>query len=160
MTRGSILPPDPLLDPARDQLPEWARYLDVDADLAIEVETAAGKRATGRLTGHGHRLRLELDRPELLTGTTDRSAIAAVAAQLARADLRAEFHGPRGRIAVVDPAHNGRVAALLTGSPHLRIDRPGWSLAARTATPTTLAAIAGTVAVLFAAASVIRRFRS
>jgi hypothetical protein len=70
-------------------LPEWTRYLDVDADLSIEVETGAGKRATGRLTGHGHRLRLELDRPELLTGTTDRSAIAAVAAQLARAHLRA-----------------------------------------------------------------------
>jgi len=83
-----------------------------------------------------------------------------VAAQLARAHLRAELHGPRGRIAVVGPTHNGRAAALLTGSPHVRIDRSGWALAARTSAPTTLAAIAGSVAVLFAAASVIRRFRS
>jgi hypothetical protein len=150
VTAGSILPPDT----------EWTQYLDVDADLAIEVETGAGEHTTGRLTGHGHRLRLELDRPELLAGTTDRSAIAAVAGQLARAHLRAELHGPRGRIAVVDPAHKSRVAALLTGSPHITIDRSGWALAARTVGPTTLAAVAGGVVALLACAAVIRRARS
>lgn len=160
MTRGSIRPPDPLLDPALVHVPEWTRYLDVDADLVIEVETGTGERATGRLTGHGDRLRLELDHPELLTGTTDRSAIAALGAQLARAHLRAEFHGPRGRIAFVDPAQKSRVAAVLTGSPHIGIDRAGWALAARAVSPTTLAAVAGSVAALLATAAIIRRFRS
>ena len=108
-----------------EQSPEWTRYLAVDADLDIEVDTAAGEHVTGRLTGHGHRLRLEFDRPELLAETTDRSTLTAVAAQLVRAQLRAELHGPRGRIAVVDPAHTSRVAALLTGSPHISVDRSG-----------------------------------
>ena len=159
MTAGS----DPVLDLAREQPPEWTRYLAVDADLDIEVDTAAGEHATGRLTGHGHRLRLEFDRPELLAETTDRCTLTAVAAQLVRAQLRAELHGPRGRIAVVDPAHTGRVAALLTGSPHITVDRRGWALAARTMAPATIAVAvaAGVVAVavtaLLAAAAVIRR---
>ena len=106
------------------------------------MDTAAGEHATGRLTGHGHRLRLEFDRPEILTETTDRSMVTAVAAQLVSAHLRAELHGPRGRIAVVDPAHTSRVAALLTGSPHITVDRLGWALAARTVASTTVAAVA------------------
>jgi hypothetical protein len=158
VTRGSVLPPDP----ARDQSPDWTRYLAVDADLAIEVDTAAGEHTTGRLTGHGHRLRLELDRPEILTEATGRSTITAVAARLVSADLRAELHGPRGRIAVVDPAHTSRVAALLTGSPHITVDRQGWALAARTVAPTTVAAVAvGATALLAAAvAAIVRRHRS
>ncbi len=157
MTAGS----DPLLGLVQDQSPEWTRYLAVDADLDIEVDTAAGEHATGRLTGHGHRLRLEFDRPELLAETTDRSTLTAVAAQLVRAQLRAELHGPRGRIAVVDPAPTSRVAALLTGSPHISIDRSGWALAARKMAPATVAVAVGVVAVavtaLLAAAAVVRR---
>jgi len=154
VTAGS----DPVLDLAREQPPEWTRYLAVDADLDIEVDTAAGEHATGRLTGHGHRLRLEFDRPELLAETTDRSTLTAVAAQLVRAQLRAELHRPRGRIAVVDPAHTSRVAALLTGSPHISIDRPGWALAARKMAPATVAVgvVAVAVTALLAAAAVVR----
>jgi hypothetical protein len=160
VTRGSALPPDPLLDPARDQSPDWTRYIAVDADLEIDVETAAGEHATGRLTGHGHRLRLEFDRPEILREATDRSTLTAVAAQLIRAHLRAELHGPRGRIAVVDPAHKSRVAALLIGSPHVTIDRPGWALAARTVAPTAAAVIAVGVTALLTAAAILHRRRS
>ncbi len=158
MTTGS----DPLLGRVQDQPPEWTRYLAVDADLDIEVDTAAGEHATGRLTGNGHRLRLEFDRPETLTETTDRSTLTAVAAQLVRAQLYAELHGPRGRIAVVDPAHTSRVAALLTGSPHISIDRPGWALAARKMAPVTIAVtvVAVAVAALLAVAAVPRRRRS
>ncbi len=160
MTRGAILPAGALPDPAPDHAPDWTRYLEVDADLAVEMETDTGERTTGRLTGQGHRLRLELDRPELLAGTADRSVVAAVAAQLARAHLRAELHGPRGRIALVDPAHRSRVAALLTGSPHIRIDRPGWALAARAVTRTAIVAAGLGVTALFAVAAIVRHRRS
>jgi hypothetical protein len=162
VTRGPVLPPDPLLDPARNQSSDWTRYLALDADLAIEVDTAAGEHTTGRLTGHGHRLRLEFDRPEILTETTGRSMVTAAAAQLVSAHLRAELHGPRGRIAVVDPAHTSRVAALLTGSPHITVDRLGWALAARTVASTTVAAVAvGATALLaVAVAAIVRRRRS
>ena len=162
MTRGSVLPPDPALNQSSD----WTRYLavdadlTVDADLAIEVDTAAGQHTTGRLTGHGHRLRLEFDRPEILTETTGRSMVTAVAAQLVSAHLRAELHGPRGRIAVVDPAHTSRVAALLTGSPHITVDRLGWALAARTVASTTVAAVAVGATALLAVAAIVRRRRS
>jgi hypothetical protein len=157
VTRGSVLPPDPFLDPSRDQSPDWTRYLAVDADLGIEVATAAGERTSGRLTGHGHRLRLDVDRPEILTGTTGRSTVSAVAAQLVRAHLRAELHGPRGRIAAVDSTRESRVSAVLTGSPHITIDRLGWALAARTVAPTIIAAVGIGGTALLAAAIVHRR---
>ncbi len=160
MTAGSLVPSDPPLDRARDQSPDWTRYLAVDADLDVEVDTAEGEHVTGRLTSLGHRLRLELDRPEMLMGTADRSTVTAVAAQLAKAQLRAELHGPRGRIAVVDPTHTSRVAALLTGSPHITIDRQGWALVTRTLAPTPIAAVAMGVTALLAAAAVVRRRRS
>jgi len=126
------------------------------------VDTAAGEHTTGRLTGHRHRLRLEFDRPEILTETTGRSTVSAVVAQLVSAHLRPELHGPRGRIAVVDPAHTSRIAALLTGSPHITVDRLGWALAARTVASTTAAAVAvGATALLaVAVAAVVRRRRS
>lgn len=138
----------------------WKRYLAVDADLDVEVETPAGERSTGRLTANGHRLRLELDRPELLAGTTSRSAVSAVAAQLVAAQLHGELHGPRGRIAAVDPDHTGRIAALLTGSPHITIDRLGWALAARRAAPATLATVAMGITALLAVSAILRRARS
>ena len=154
------MPPAPNLESARDSSPDWRRYLAVDADLDIEVATATGEHTTGRLTSNGHRLRLDVDRPEILTGTTRRLTVAAVAAQLVEVHLRAELHGPHGRIAVLDPARTSRVSALLTGSPHIAIDRPGWALAARTMAPTTIAAFAGGVAALLVAATIIRRRRS
>jgi hypothetical protein len=156
VTKGSVLPPDP----ARHQSSDWTRYVALDADLAIEVDTAAGEHTTGRLTGHGDRLRLQFDRPEILTETTGRSMVTAVAAQLVSAHLHAELHGPRGRIAVVDPDHTSRVAALLTGSPHITVDRLGWALAARTMASTTVAAVAvGATALLAVAVAAVVRHR-
>ena len=126
MTTGS----DPLLDLVQDQSPEWTRYLAVDADLDIEVDTAAGEHATGRLTGHGHRLRLEFDRPELLAETTDRSTLTAVAAQLVRLSSAPSCTGPgpdRGRgsgphepgrcLAHRQPAHQHRPVGVGTRGP-------------------------------------------
>ena len=155
MTAEPLRPPDP-----PQAFPDWRRYLAVDADLAIEVDNAAGEHATGRLTSNGHRLRLEFDRPEILTGTADRSTVGVVTAQLARAQLHAELHGPSGRIARVDPDRTSRVSGLLTGSPYLVLDRPGWVLAARTAAPATAAVTAVAAAVIVSAVALVRRRRS
>jgi hypothetical protein len=163
VTTGSARPPDALVDPTRARAPEWMRHLAVDADLDLAVDTAAGEHCGGRLTGHGHRLRLEFDRPELLVETADRSTVRAVVAQLIRARLRAELYGPGGRIAVVDPAHESRLAALLLGSAHIRMDRRGWALAARAVTPTATTMVAvgvvAAAAALLAGALVIGRRR-
>src|SRR5690349_9788966 len=117
------------------------RHLAVDADLDLAVDAAAGEHGGGRLTGHGHRLRLEFDRPEMLVETADRATLRAVVAQLTRAQLRAELYGPGGRIAVVDPAHESssrpcswaaRTSAWTAGGGHSRHARwpprpPPWS---------------------------------
>jgi hypothetical protein len=157
VTGRSVLPPGPRFDLPGDPSLEWTRYLAVDADLEIRIDTAAGEHATGRLTGHGHRLRLDLDRPEVLIPPAGRTAVTALASQLTLAHLRAELYGPRGRIAAINPARTSRVARVLTGSPHITVDRLGWALVARTAAPTIITvAVAGATALL-AAALLIRR---
>lgn len=96
-------------------------YLEIEADLGIEVDTASG-HTCGRLTGEGRHLVLQLDQPEVLTGTTGRAALAALATRLAQARIGVEVHGPHGRIATLDPDRTSRVAAWVTGSPHIVLD--------------------------------------
>ena len=108
----------------------WMGHLLVDADLDVEIDSGAGGLAVGRLTGSGHRLRLQVDHPEVLAAAAGRSVVAGLAAGLAQAGISAELHGPRGRIAHVDPGRTSRIGALVTGSSHVGIDPAAWALAA------------------------------
>ncbi len=128
--------------------------LALDADLEIEVDAGAAGHAVGRLTGTGRRLHLQVDHPEILAAATGRSVVAVVAAELARAGISAELHGPRGRIAHLDPRRTSRLGALVTGSPHVGIDAAAWSVAgdlARRALPPgrVVAALAGVAVAAF-----------
>jgi len=125
----------------------------VEADLTVEIDGGADGRAWGRLTGDGQRLRLVVDRPEVLTGSTGRSTVRALAARLADLGLHVEVQGPRGRIATLDPARNSRLSALVVGSPHIAFEPGAWPLALRTGAPwlsRRRAAVALSVAVVAA----------
>ncbi|HEY0811682.1 MAG TPA: hypothetical protein VGE11_00255 [Pseudonocardia sp.] len=127
-----MTPSSPALPPLDGR---GAPAFDVEADLTVEVDGGADGHAWGRLTGDGRRLRLVVDRPEVLTGSTGRGMVRAVAARLAALDLHVEVHGPRGRIATLDPARNSRLSALVVGSPHIAFAPAAWPLALRTGTP-------------------------
>lgn len=123
--------------------PGWG----IDADLAISVDDGAGATATGRLTGHGQQLHLRMDRPEVLIGAAGRRTGAALAGQVAATGIRAELHGPRGRVAVLDPGRTSRVGAVVLGNRHLRVDPAGWGVLARSVVSPRRALLAGAAAV-------------
>lgn len=136
--------------------------LTVDGDLEIDVDPGTGRHAVGRLTGNGRHLHLQVDHPEILAAATGRRVVAVVAAGLAEAGISAELHGPHGRVAHVDPYRTSRFGAVVTGSPHVGVDRAAWAIAvgvASRAVPAgrVLAVLAGAVAV---AAVVVRRRRT
>lgn len=146
-----------------DRLGAWVGQLAVEADLSIDFRTHTDELATGRLTGSGQHLRLDLDRPELLVGElgpalvgVGRSRVGGLTDQLAQARVNVELHGPRGRLAEFDPGAHSRVAALLTGSPHIKISPAAWPVALRSVRPSVRSiAVAGAAlaAVILVAAS-------
>lgn len=133
----------------------------VEADLAVRVDDGAGGAAVGRLTADGPVLRLVVDRPEVLAGSRPRVGRRGApdpwhALGVDGLGVSLEVHGPRGRVAVLDPARHSRVSALLTGDPHLHPDGRGVLVRARRAVrPRVLvtgAVTAGLVAVAVTAA--------
>jgi len=142
-----------------------AGRLVAEVDLRVEVTDHAGRRTAGRLVGTADRLRLDVTDPAVVVAASGRGATEGVAARLAAAGVRAELHGPRGRVAVIDPARTSRVGALLTGSPHIVLDRAGWALPVRASLPGGVPVLAGTVATVLAVGGLvsgraIRRRRS
>lgn len=57
--------------------------------------------------------------------------VIGLADALARARLSVEVHGPRGRIAHLDPERTSRVSTWLIGSPHIGLDPSVWRPAVR-----------------------------
>jgi hypothetical protein len=139
-------------------------HLVAEVDIRVEVTDHAGRHTAGRLVGTGHRLRLEVTDPAVVVAATGRGATEGVAARLAAAGVRAELHGPRGRVAMIDPERTSRVGELLTGSPHIVLDRAGWALPVRASLPGGVTVLAGVATVLAVGGLVsgraIRRRRS
>lgn len=104
--------------------------VEVEADLAISVDAGGRGQATAQITGSGQELQVHTDRPEILAAATGRRAGSSVAAALAAAGVRVELHGPRGRLAVLDPDRVTRAGALL-GSRHLHLRPAAWTAVAR-----------------------------
>ncbi len=125
-------------DPTGGPAGGWRTYPEADADLTIDLDVGDGRSAVGRLTGDGHRLRFDVDRPGVFFAATGRPVLSAVAARLAEAGLGVEVHGPRGRVGGLDPNRISRIGALLTGSPHVTVDPTAWSVVARAPLPATL----------------------
>ena len=133
-----------------------AGHLVAEVDVRVEVTDHVGRRTAGRLVGTAQRLRLDVTDPAVVVAASGRDATHALATRLAAAGVRAELHGPRGRVAVIDPERTSRVGALLTGSPHVTLDRAGWALPARVSLPPgAVAILAGTAAALLAAGGLV-----
>jgi hypothetical protein len=133
-----------------------AGHLVAEVDLRVEVTDHAGRHTAGRLVGTARRLRLDVTDPAVVVSASGRGATHGVAARLAAAGVRAELHGPHGRVAVIDPERTSRVATLLTGSPHVLLDRAGWALPVRaTLPPGGVAVLAGTVAAVLAGGALV-----
>ena len=91
----------------------------VDADLWLELTTAAGTSTTGRAIGHGQRLRVEVQRPDLLITAVDRVEVGRAAELLASTGITVEVCGPRGPVATLGAGTSNRVGRALTGSRHV-----------------------------------------
>ncbi|GAA4743402.1 hypothetical protein [Actinomycetospora chibensis] len=127
--------PDAAGPAARGPFEDGPSHLVAEIDLAMEVTDTSGRHTSGRLVGTGHRLHLEVTDPAVVVAAAGRGATQGVSARLAAAGVRAELHGPRGRVAMIDPERSSRVGRLLTGSPHVTLDRAGWALPVRAALP-------------------------
>lgn len=119
---------------------------DVDVDLVLEVTDGAGRRTTGRLVGSGDALRMTVSDPAVVVAAAGPGAGGSFADRLADAGLRAELHGPRGRVATIDPDRTSRLGSLVAGNSHVVLDRSAWTLAARTWVPTVRSLALGAVA--------------
>ena len=97
--------------------------LHIEGELALEVEDVDGRHASGTLRGDdAGGVRLDVDRPEVLLGALpDRVSTSGALAIARELGVRVEVHGPRGRLAVLDPDGSSRLAALVTGEPGLRV---------------------------------------
>lgn len=155
--------------PDRDEPSGDGPGIDIEADLVIDVDAGPRGRTTAYLSGSGQELRLRAIRPEILVAAAGRTVGSTVSELVGGAGVRAELHGPRRRIAVVDPAHSSRFAARALGDPHLHIDPAGWGVLTRAAVsarpwqsarrrPSSVALAGGGVAAI-AAALVLRRHR-
>lgn len=135
---------------------DGAGHLVAEVDVRVEVTDHVGRHTAGRLVGTLPRLRLEVTDPAVVVAASGRDATHGVAARLAAAGVRAELHGPRGRVAVIDPGRTSRVGAVLAGSPHVVLERAGWALPVRASVPPgAVTVLAGAVAAALAVGGLV-----
>ncbi|OZM80815.1 hypothetical protein CFP66_18955 [Pseudonocardia sp. MH-G8] len=134
--------------------PDPPRHMALVADLALSVDAGDGARA--KVTSGAAGLRLDVDRPQVfLDALPPWPDTAEVLRAMADADLRVEAHGPRGRLAVLDPTSRSSIMGILTGEPALRLTpaavlacmrRPGRRMGVAAAVSAAAVAVAVAVA--------------
>lgn len=139
-------------DTARGRFEDRPGRLVAEIDLSVEVTDTAGRHTSGRLVGTRNRLRLDVTDPVVVIGAAGRGATGGMAARLAEAGVRAELHGPRGRVARIDPGTTSRAGAMLAGSRHVTLDRRGWLLPVRALSPRVVSTAGGVAAAVVVAA--------
>jgi hypothetical protein len=125
----------------------------VDADLRVELTTAAGRSTTALVTGHGQRLRVETRRPDQLITAVDRVEMGRAAELLAAAGITVDVCGPRGPVATLGAGTSNRVGRAITGSRHVAADLAGalrlaWATRPVRTTAIVLPAVAAVLAVM------------
>jgi hypothetical protein len=128
----------------------------VDADLRVELTTAAGTSTTARVTGHGQRLRVETGRPDLLINAVDRVEVGRAAELLAASGITVDVCGPRGRVATLGAGTSNRIGRAITGSRHVA---PYLAGALRLAWATRLVRVTAVVLPAVAAVLAVMRMR-
>lgn len=104
---------------------ESAATLAVDADLRLELTTAAGASSVVRVTGHGRRVRVDAERPEVFLTELDRADVGRLADLLAAAGISVGVHGPRGPVATLGAGTSNRLGRFVTGSARVAPARGG-----------------------------------
>ena len=165
MTSTSSPPPAPgagALPMSGGRFEDGPGHLVAEVDLAVEVTDATGRGTSGRLVGTAHRLRLEVTDPAVVVAAAGRGATHGLGDRLAEFGVRVELHGPRGRVAMIDPERTSRLGALFAGSPHVVLDRGHWILPLRAALPLgrpALAPVVGAATVAVVLGGVLGRHR-
>jgi hypothetical protein len=90
--------------------------LAVEADLYLELTTAAGASTTARVTGDGQRVKVEAQRPEVLLAAVDRADVGRVAELLTATGITVAVHGPHGPVATLGAGTSNRLGRAVTGS--------------------------------------------
>lgn len=107
--------------------------LTVDADLQLDLTTAAGPSSTARVTGHGQQIRVQVERPDVFLAAVERADIGRAADLLAATGITVTVHGPDGPVATLGAGTSSRFGRVVTGSNRVavvpraavRIVRPG-----------------------------------
>jgi hypothetical protein len=94
--------------------------LAVDADLRLELTSTAGT-TTARVTGNGHRVRVEAERPEVLLAAVSRADVGRAADLLAGAGITVDVRGPHGPVASLGAGTSDRLGRAVTGSRRVAI---------------------------------------
>jgi hypothetical protein len=124
--------------------------LVLDADLRVQVTTAAGESASAHVQGNGRRINVTSDRPDVLFAAVDRADVGRMADLLAAAGVTVDVVGPVGGVATLGADVTSRVGRLVTGSTRVAVApraarhlvparAVGWTVAAVGAVATAIA---------------------
>ncbi len=138
--------------------------LDLDADLRLSVTSATGERTSGRLTGTGREVRLDVERPDVLFSAVNPADAGRFADALSAAGVTVRVFGPGGPAGVIGAGASSRLGRIVTGSPAVA---PSLSGAVRTVSSTARAALtrrpgaslAGAGIAVLVAVAVLRNLR-
>lgn len=105
--------------------------LSVAADLDLSLELPGDRTVTGRLTGSGSSLQLEVSDPFVFAGRQDSRSVRGVANALFDQGLSVTVLTPRGPLVTLGAPRTPWWQRRVTGSRHIRIERGAglWSLA-------------------------------
>jgi hypothetical protein len=131
--------------------------LHVDADVRLQVTTSTGETTTGRITGAGSALRVDVERPDLVLGTLNYDDVGRVADVLADAGLSVQVVGPHGPAAVIGAGASNRLGKVVTGSS--AVATTPHAAGRLIATQPGVRAAAVVVPVVVVALAVLRRLR-
>lgn len=93
-----------------------AARLAVEADLRLELTTAAGESTTARVTGNGRQVRIEAQRPEVLLAAIDRKDVGRVAEVFTATGITVAVNGPHGAVVTLGAGTSDRLGRVVTGS--------------------------------------------
>ncbi len=97
-------------------------HLTIDADLEFSVEVPGDQVVTGRLTGSGTDLELEVSDPFVFAGRGDTRAVSGLAGALAARGITVAVVGPRGRLLTLGVRRTSWWQRRLTRSRHVRVE--------------------------------------
>jgi len=94
------------------ELPE----LQIEADLRLNVTASTGESTSGRISGAGNAIRVDVDRPDILFGAVNYADVGRVADLLTDAGISVRVMGPDGPAAVIGAGTSSRIGKAVTGS--------------------------------------------